>query len=231
MATTPITMLAIVNRVLIRLRESEVASFDDTEYAKLVLQLVNDAKREVEDAFNWDSIKKTVTVNNVASTSALSVTDGVGSDTTARTRIVEIYNNTTDNYLTMTTREHIRRMAYDDTTEQEPTYFSMDGIDANQNVQIQLHPIPDGVYDLKITCYSPQEDLTGETDQLIVPWHPVYLRALTLALRERGDDEGYSFGEAFQEYMVALNDAIAYEQRQKFVDTGEGDWHIISNGF
>jgi ubiquinone biosynthesis protein Coq4 len=59
----------------------------------------------------------------------------------------------------------------------------------------------------------------------------VYLRALGLALRERGDDEGFNSEEAFAEYNKALNDAIAYEQRRRYENTHDGDWHIVTNGF
>ena len=44
------TYLDLVNNVLIRLRETTVSSVGDTPYSSLIGVLVNDAKREIEDA-------------------------------------------------------------------------------------------------------------------------------------------------------------------------------------
>ena len=47
------TYLDVVNNVLRRLREPTVQSVDDTPYSSMIGVLVNDAKREVEDATEW----------------------------------------------------------------------------------------------------------------------------------------------------------------------------------
>ena len=44
--------LSLVNSVLRRLRETEVSSVADNAYSKLIGDFVNDAKRQVEDAYN-----------------------------------------------------------------------------------------------------------------------------------------------------------------------------------
>ncbi len=46
------TYLSMVNDVLTRLRESTVSSVTQNDYSSLIGSLVNDAKREVEDAWN-----------------------------------------------------------------------------------------------------------------------------------------------------------------------------------
>ena len=216
MAASPVTILDIVNKILARLREGEVTDVTDSTYSRMLVNLINDAKREVEDAFNWSVLKKTIDVTTVASTSTIVVDDTAGNDTNTRSRILEVYDSTNDCYLIQRTRDEIRRFAFDDNAEQEPTYYAIDGFDSDENVKIELHHTPADAYVLKITAIVPQEDLELAESKISVPWRPVYLRALTLALRERGDDEGYGFGEAFQEYMIALNDAIAYEQQHTY---------------
>ena len=53
------TYLDLVNDVLVRLREAQVASVSQNTYSALIGKLVNDAKREVEDSWNWDTLRKT----------------------------------------------------------------------------------------------------------------------------------------------------------------------------
>ena len=63
------TYLEAVNSVLRRLREDEVVSVSANPYSKLVGELVNDAKRLVEDAWDWSSLRNTITVQTPLITS------------------------------------------------------------------------------------------------------------------------------------------------------------------
>ena len=47
------TYLELVNNVLRRLRETEVTTVQSTSYSKLIGDIVNDAKRLVEDSWDW----------------------------------------------------------------------------------------------------------------------------------------------------------------------------------
>lgn len=225
MSASAVTLLDIINKVLNRLREAEVSGIESNEYSRLLCRLVNDARREVEDAFNWDALHTTIEVTQVASTPTISVEDGA-IVTNQRTRIIEVYNETEDDYLLKTTRDHIRRLAYDDPTTQQSTYYSLDGYDSAQNIQLVVHPTPSSTDTLQVSCYNPQDDLTAGDDVLIVPWIPVYLRTYYMAVRERGDDAGTSLPEIFDEYMKALSEAMAYEQRHKFEGSFDGDWYV-----
>ena len=44
------TYLEIVNKVLVRLRENEVTSLTENSYSKLIADLVNVVKREIENS-------------------------------------------------------------------------------------------------------------------------------------------------------------------------------------
>lgn len=225
MSANAVTLLDITNRVLSRLRESEVQGVESNDYARLLCRLINDAKREVEDAFNWDALHQTIEVTLTPDEPTLSVMNG-GDVTNQRTRIIEVYNQTEDDYLLKTTRDHIRRLAYDDATTQQSQYYSLDGYDSNQNIKLVVHPTPANADVLQITCYNPQDDLVDGNDVFTVPWIPIYLRAYYMAVRERGDDAGTSLPEIFDEYMKALGDAMAYEQRHKFEGSFDGDWFV-----
>jgi hypothetical protein len=59
------TYIQLVNEVLVRLREREVTSVNDTAYSKLIGRFVNDAKRQAEDAYNWNALSTTLTAETV----------------------------------------------------------------------------------------------------------------------------------------------------------------------
>ena len=50
------TYLNLVNNVLRRLREEEVTSVSSSTYGKMVGDFVNDAKRIVEDSWDWSAL-------------------------------------------------------------------------------------------------------------------------------------------------------------------------------
>ena len=56
------TYLELVNDVLVRLRESTVTTVGETTYSSLIGKFVNDAKRQIEDSYNWNCLAQTITV-------------------------------------------------------------------------------------------------------------------------------------------------------------------------
>ncbi len=59
------TYLQLVNSVLRRIREDEVSSVSQNSYSKLVGEFVNDAKRSVEDSYDWTALRTTLTLSTV----------------------------------------------------------------------------------------------------------------------------------------------------------------------
>ena len=97
MSQTVTTVLQIINKILVRLRESEVGTVDETDYSATLLRLINDSKREVEDSFDWVALQNTITVNTAASTHTYDVENaGAGTYTNQRSRLLDVYNTTTD---------------------------------------------------------------------------------------------------------------------------------------
>ena len=60
------TYLDIVNDVMVRLREPTVTTVNQTSLSTLVGKFVNDAKRQICDAYDWDAFNQAVTVTTVA---------------------------------------------------------------------------------------------------------------------------------------------------------------------
>src|SRR4030067_293575 len=85
------TYLDIVNNVLRRLREPVVSSVNDTEYSSMIGVMVNDAKREVEDAYDWNALTDTLTA-----VTSDAVFNYVLEGSRTRFRVMDVLNDTSD---------------------------------------------------------------------------------------------------------------------------------------
>ena len=202
------SLLSLVNDVLVRMREPEVSTVNENVLSKLVSKYVNDAKRQVEDAYNWNALTSTLT----ATTSA-GVFNYVMVGTGSRFKVIEIYNNTTRAFLSpKTSREMTAAFISSESPEPGiPAYYNFNGIDNNGDTQVDVFPIPDGVYTLFFNLYVPQEELVNDNDTMFVPKEPVVLLAYARSLVERGEDGGLNSSEAYALYKAALSDYIALE--------------------
>jgi hypothetical protein len=201
------TYLQIVNNILVRLRETEVTAVSDTPYSSLIGVFVNDAKREVEDAYGWNGLDATITLATVAGTRAYSLT-GIGS----RFKTQDVINDTQDIGMIATDPNWINRQYYIGTTQQAaPTRYCYRGVDSNGDTKVEVWPLPDAVYNLRFELFIPQLDFSNSSDTIKVPPHLVQLLAYSKAIAERGEDGGLQASEAYQMYRLALADAVALE--------------------
>ena len=67
------TYLELINDVLVRLREPTVSTNLETIYSTLIGKFVNDAKRQVEDAYAWNVLGTTITLSTSSSTYSYSL--------------------------------------------------------------------------------------------------------------------------------------------------------------
>lgn len=203
------TWLTVVNDLQKRLRETQTASVTSTTYSTLLGALVNQAKREVEDAWDWHVLRSVLTFNTLSGTASYAIT---GSNERSRffSKRKEIYDDTNDGILVPAPDWYIDRLTYLGTTQTgAPIYYRMRGISASGEMQITLFPTPGGAYVMRIPMLVPQADLAASATVLTIPAAPVLERAYVLALRERGEDGGTSFIEAQAAATYALNQATA----------------------
>lgn len=221
MATTALT---IVNNVLARLREDPVtsATFASNTYAQLILRFVNEAKRECEDAWNWQALRQTLSFVTVNGTIGYTLT-GAGQ----RFRFYD--DNKT--MLDTTNRNHIfpaqdawmeEAIQIYGTTTQFPNFYRIRGVDANGDPNIDLYPTPNGAYTIKAPLVIPEADLTLYTSSFKLPSMMIELGAWAKAIGERGEDGGQNTSEALQTYKFALGDAISQDAGR--VDESEIIW-------
>jgi|TARA_R110000803_G_scaffold39901_2_gene86015 hypothetical protein len=239
MSSTAVTLLDVVNKILIRLRDQAVLSVTSSitatggapAYTDTIVRLVNDAKREVEDSFDWIALQDTITIATTSGTNMYNLENGSQSlYTNQRSRVLDVYNTTTDVRLAPRPYELLRQQnQLSSRTDQEPYAYAVSGVSATQSLKMMLYSTPDATYSLSVECVIPQDELTANTDYFKVNWYPVYLRALALAIRERGEDEGELSSEVQSAYEKSLGDAIAYEQTHKWQGQGGGDWVVYGD--
>jgi hypothetical protein len=199
------TYLQLVNKVLIRLRENEVSSVQETPYSKLIGEFVNVVKREVEDAYNWSTLRTTITANTVAGVHSYTLTGS-----TTRCRFIDVYNDTDNTEMFyQTTRWFDKQFQGSVPTEGSPYNYNPNGVSADGDHIVDVYPVPDGGYSLRFNIVKPQADLEADGDVILVPYQLVIEGALARAISERGDDGGYS--EQEMRYNRVLGDYISNE--------------------
>jgi len=199
--------IELTNDVLVRLREPEASSVSDNAYTKLIAKYINDSKRQVEDAYNWNALSETLSA--VTSSEIFSyVLEGTGQ----RFRVVDVLNDTSNFIMKLAgTRWMDEQFLLTTPPRGAPMYFNFNGTDTNGDTLVDLFPIPDGVYNLRFNVIRPQVELSANADKLLVPHEPVILGALARAQAERGEDGGVQSSESYALYKQSLADAIALE--------------------
>lgn len=199
--------IQLVNSVLRRLRETEVSSVADNAYSKLIGEFVNDAKRQVEDAYAWNALSETLsasTTNGIFNY----VLEGSGQ----RFRMIDVLNDTSNSVVqNATTRWMNEQFLLTSVQRGSPAYYNFNGTDANGDTQVDLFPIPNGVYEIRFNIIKPQVALSADADTLLIPSEPVIFNATARAIAERGEDGGILAGEMAFIYNQSLADAIAIE--------------------
>jgi hypothetical protein len=214
------TYLELVNDVLARLRETSVSTVTETTYSTLIGKFVNDAKRQIEDAFSWNVLGQTITVTTSASTASYSLT-GAGQ----KFQVMDVINTTSNVGLTnISFVDMNRKLNFTPLVNSIPTEFAFDGIDGSYDTKVNLFPIPDGVYTIKFALTVPQATLSSNSTVVLVADTLVAQNAYARALVERGEDGGLSSSEAYLLYKAMLADYIAlegtrYPENQEFVPT------------
>jgi len=239
------TTRELINKVLRGLRQfgliidSSTTTVTD-DYLLMILQFVNEAKEEIEEAGHpWQALRQTVTVTLAASTIEydLTIAGAADVDTNDRTRL--LYENVTQRgrmesfrlgdsampqvfdvtdssefRLKEWTQEKMERVHFtdDNETSSRPTHFAIwsDG----DSIRMKIYPAPSEARTLKMRLYIPQAELvdTDITTTLSMPSRPVWLKALWKANQERGDELGKQGSQLEISYLDAHGSAVGKEQ-------------------
>lgn len=201
------TYLDLVNNILRRLRERTVSTVNETSYSSLIGILVNDAKQEVEQAWDWSALRTTL---SATTTSGIFNYELNGFKNNGK--LLDVVNDTSDWFMEYETASKFNDLFLNTSPNTgEPKYYSFNGVSNDGDTLVDVYPVPDGVYELRFNAVIRQADLSLDTDSLLCPSKPVQMLAYAKAVEERGEDGGVSMSSAYATAQRVLNDAIALD--------------------
>ena len=203
------TYLDLVNDVLVRMREPEVTTVAENTVSNLVGKYINDAKRQVSDAYDWDAFNTPITVPTVSGQSQGYVITGAG----VRFKTMDVINTTS--FYQMQPLSHANYDSFYYTTPTPtsglPMYYTMQGVNSNGDMKVNFWPVPDAVYNIRFSLIVPEADFTTDASTTLLAREPIVLGAFARALVERGEDGGLSSSEAYALYKSCMSDLISLD--------------------
>ncbi len=214
------TFLDCTNGVLRRLRETEAVTVTDTAYIKLIGDFVNEAKREVEDAWNWSILRTTKTITSVNGTQNYAIT---GSN--PRSKLLVVYIPLVKRDLIQASQNQMHNWVNTQgSVNGLPQYFSIGNSNTSGEITLDFWPVPDQEYTIKVDCVVPQADLSSSSDVVYVPSELVIQGAYLRAINERGEDGGRLSEQQAELYRKAVASYIAIEA-ERYAD--ETTWESV----
>ncbi len=207
----------LVNSVLIRLRENEVTSVSQNSYSKLIGELVNDAKRIVEDSWDWHSLRTTFTINTIVNVFSYQLSE---SDVGLKT--LDVINDTSNYFMKPVSSTYMNNAYLNSSVpNSSPVYYSWNGFSETGEALIDIYPIPDKQYTIRINAVDKKGRMSVDTDKAFAPSDAIIQYAYALAARERGETGGTSASELFGIANQTLADRIALDVARS---EGEAVW-------
>jgi hypothetical protein len=203
------TYLDLVNDVLVRMREPQVTTVGENTVSALVGKYVNDSKRQVADAYDWDAFNTAIIVSTTANNTGPYSLTGAG----IRYKTMDVINTTAYNQLSALSHEQYDSYYYTipNPTKGIPLYFTIRGVDTNGDIKVVFWPVPDAVYSIRFSLIVPEADFTTDSSTTLLAKEPIVLGAFARALVERGEDGGLNSSEAYALYKSSLADLISLE--------------------
>lgn len=220
------TYVQIVNRVLRRLRETQVSNYDDTDYSTFVGDLVNETIADVQDAAEWRSLRDihTLTLDGASRVYTLDSTSSAGSRGTNDQLVIRrVWDDTNDWEIRRREYDGIQLAKLDVPDPTLTTWYTEVGEDTTGNRKIEFYP--DVATTLKLLTYNPHTEVSTSSTPVMLPERVVAAGAYALAVNERGEDGGTQATAAWQLYTKALAAAVSREVENRQTDD-ESVWRI-----
>jgi hypothetical protein len=210
--------LAMINDVLVRLREPQIAVIGETPYSEMIGVFLNDAKRRVESAHNWMALSTTATVTTLNGVSEY-ILDDVGT----RFKVIGVYNETSKFELDLMPQKELTRLLRDPSPQRgSAAYYGFNGVAASgvsgsaiqrrdHDPVVTLFPVPTTTEIVHFDLYAPTDEMVQDIDSPLLPSHLLIDYAYAKAIAERGEDGSISASEAAAMWSLDLSDEIAIE--------------------
>jgi hypothetical protein len=212
----------LINSVLRRLREDSISSdwsgdINDstlTPYQKLIGELVNDSKKNVESYHDWNALRETFNIKTKSGNMQYTLGDatrGAG----VSFKVLDVINQTTGTVLEQVPNDWMNEQVFPIADAQlgEPTKYAFNGISQagtsrEPDFNVDFYPIPDATQIISVNIVGAQQNLSTASQVLRVPSQPVILGAWARAISERGEDGGTQASIVGAEANEALNVAV-----------------------
>jgi len=233
MAKTLLELLNSVGKKLRRSKGNTYTTIDQDMNAVFMVEMINEAKRMVEQERHWNILREQVLFTSVAGTSGYDTSDlavVTGPNVTRRrSRLVEDrfgrpqFWDTTDSEFRLhrETREVIDDRNIISTNEsirisQFSIYPNRDGL------QVQFRFTPSTPRDYRFDVTTAQDTLEDAATELLIYEDPVIFGAVALAAEERGEELGLVAATWWERYNDALAEAIV-------LDSDPTDYQLIAD--
>jgi len=214
------TYREIINSVLRRLREDTIDSdwsgdlYDSvsvSDYQKLIGELVNDSKKNVESYHDWNALRESFNVKTQSGNMQYTLGDalrGAG----VSFKVLDVICQDTGQVLSQVTNDWINEQVFPlaQVSSGLPTYYAFNGIsqagvDREPDFNIDFYPVPNSEQTISVNIVGAQKELTTAAQVLRVPSQPVILGAWARAISERGEDGGSISSAVAAEARDSLN--------------------------
>lgn len=213
------TYLDLVNNILRRLRERTVSTVNETAYSTLIGVLINDAKSEVENAWNWSALRNTLTLTTTSGIFNYEL-NGTGNNFS----VMDVVSEDGNFFMNYRTQHDFNQFYLNQTPATGiPRYYNFNGVSDDGDTLVDVYPKPDNEYTIYFNIIQRTTNLTEDDDKVVVPSQPVLLLAYAKAVEERGEDGGMSSTSAYATAGRVLNDAIAQDAQRH---TEELEWTV-----
>jgi hypothetical protein len=232
------TYREIINSVLRRLREDTIDSdwsgdlYDSntiTAYQKLIGELVNDSKKNVESYHDWQALRETFNIKTKADNMQYTLGDATrGAGVTFK--VLDVICQETGQILQQVNGDWLNDKVFplSQISKGEPISYALNGVSIagggrEPDFNVDLYPVPTGVQTISFNIVGAQKELKTASQVLRTPSQPVVLGAWARAVAERGEDGG------------TISSAIAAEARDSLImsvqlDSSnmeyERDWYV-----
>ena len=217
------TYREIINSVLRRLREDTIDSdwsgalYDSvsvSDYQKLIGELVNDSKKNVESYHDWNALRESFNVKTQSGNMQYTLGDalrGAG----VSFKVLDVICQDTGQVLSQVTNDWINEQVFPlaQASTGLPTYYAFNGISQagvgrEPDFNIDFYPVPNSEQTISVNIVGAQKELTTASQVLRVPSQPVILGAWARAIGERGEDGGSISSAVAAEARDSLNLSI-----------------------
>lgn len=205
------TFLETVNAVLLRLRETEVSTWDQTTYSKMIGGFVNDARDYVEGRYEWIGLEEILPITTADGTDEYALT-GAGD----QARITKVVDDTNNIELKWMNNDDMQREKLIVTADNDaPTRWTISGYNSARDPLLTFYHTPNGAYTIQVFTDKTGVELTDDSDTLAVPFNPVKQLALALARGERGETGGATDLNTFPLADIYIQNAIQAEASKR----------------